>query len=442
MNRLTFTNKPARSNPTFESVPAQLSPHDVGSCWFAVRCFPLLILLFSVLTLAAQDWPHILGPQRDGIYRGSALSATWPKQGPKILWQKAVGAGFAGPSVAAGKLILFHRQDDNEVIECFDAGSGKSLWAYKYPSHYADDFGFDDGPRAVPTITGDRIVTLGANGMLTCVSLKDGTKLWQIDTRKRFHAGKGFFGMACSPLVEGDNVIVDIGGQDGSGIIGVSLKTGELKWKTNNDEASYSSPAAATLKGKRYAFIFQREGLTALDPATGKVWFDYPWRSRQNASVNAATPLIFGNRVFISASYDTGASLLDLSGDQPKVIWSNDDSMSNHYSTCVHDKGFLYGLHGRHDFPGGTELRCVELATGKVKWSKAGLIPANLLLAGNQLLVLTERGELLSVAATPDGFKLNAHTQILGSGVRALPALATGVLYARDPKKLIALDLR
>ncbi len=408
---------------------------------FDVGCF-LLAFLFS-FSLSAQDWPQILGPNRDGIYHGPALAKTWPKEGPKVLWQKNVGTGFAGPSVRDGKLILFHRVATVEVIDCLNATNGTNIWQFKYPTAYTDNFGFDNGPRAVPTIASNTVVTLGADGILTAVSFKDGVKLWQINTRKDFGADKGFFGFACSPLVESSTVIVNIGGENGAGIVAFDLATGKVKWKSTAHEASYSSPAIATINGQRLAFVFHRAGLAALNPADGKVLFDYPWRARENASVNGATPLILANRVFISASYDTGASLLELNGsDKPKVIWSNDESMSNQYATSVHAKGYLYGLHGRHDFPGGTELRCIELATGKVRWSKPSLSGSNVLLAGNQLLILTERGELLSIAATPDEFKLHNRAQILGSNLRNYPALAHGILYARDTKKLVALDLR
>jgi outer membrane protein assembly factor BamB len=414
---------------------------DVGRSMFDVGCF-LFLLLFSLST-HAQDWPQILGPNRDGIYHGPALAKTWPKEGPKVLWQKNVGSGFAGPSVVDGKLILFHRVANEEIIDCLNATNGTPVWQFKYPTTYVDGFGFDNGPRAVPTIASNTVVTLGADGILTALNFKDGTKLWQINTRKEFGADKGFFGFACSPLVEGSTVIVNIGGENSAGIVAFDLATGKVKWKSTAHEASYSSPAIATINGQRLAFVFHRAGLAALNPTDGKVLFDYPWRARENASVNGATPLILANRVFISASYDTGASLLELNGsDKPKVIWSNDESMSNQYATSVHAKGCLYGLHGRHDFPGGTELRCIELATGKVMWSKPSLTPANVLLAGDQLLVLTERGELLSVAATPDEFKLLNRAQVLGSNLRNYPALANGILYARDTKKLVALDLR
>ncbi|HEY1170162.1 MAG TPA: PQQ-binding-like beta-propeller repeat protein [Verrucomicrobiae bacterium] len=426
------------------SIPRQHRPPlDVGSWTFDVRCFPLFLLLFLFsLSLSAQDWPQILGPNRDGIYSGPALATSWSKEGPKVLWQKNVGSGFAGPSVRDGKLILFHRLANEEIIDCLNATNGTNIWQFKYPTAYTDNFGFDNGPRAVPTITSNTVVTFGADGILTALNFKDGTKLWQVNTRKEFGADKGFFGLACSPLVDGSTIIVNIGGENSAGIVAFELVTGKVKWKTNDNEASYSSPAIATINGQRLALVFHRAGLAALGPTDGKVVFDHPWRSRENASVNAATPLIIGNRIFISASYDTGASLFELTGDKPKAIWSNDDSMSNQYATSVHAKGYLYGLHGRHDFPGGTELRCVELATGKVMWTKPGLTPANVLLAGDQLLVLTERGELLSVAATPDEFKLLNRAQILGSNLRNYPALANGTLYARDTKKLVALDLR
>ena len=192
-------------------------------------------------------------------------------------------------------------------------------------------------------------------------------------------------------------MLVNIGG-----IVAYDVKTGNVVWKATNDEASYSSPSVATINGARHAFFLTRVGLVDLDPSNGQVRFSYPFRSRSSASVNAATPLIAGNQVFISASYGTGAALLEVNGSEYKKIWANDDSMSNHYSTCVLRDGFLYGFHGRQEE--GQALRCVQWRTGKVMWNVDGYGAGTVTLAGDKLLILRENGELVLAPAVTDGF--------------------------------------
>jgi len=389
---------------------------------------------------SAADWPQFLGPARDGTYAGSELAPAWPKEGPAMLWQRKVGEGFSGPVVAQGKLILFHQLHDEETIECLDAKSGKLLWSFDYPSSYKDDYGRGDGPRATPAIDGHRVYTFGAEGALHCLDFETGKKIWHVNTKSAFKAGKGFFGMVCSPLVEGNTILVNVGGRNGAGIVAFEKSTGEVRWKAGADEASYSSPVVATIHGQRYAIFFTRNFLTALDPASGKIFFDFPWRPQIQASVSAATPLVIDDRIFISASYGAGAALLQFKESGPEKVWSGDDILSNHYATSVHHNGFLYGFDGRQEQ--GCNLRCVELKTGKVRWSEDGFGAGTLMLAKNELLILIEKGELIRAAATPEGFKPIARAQILPFAVRAYPALANGLFYARSRDKLVCVDLR
>jgi outer membrane protein assembly factor BamB len=398
-----------------------------------------LWLCASACSMAA-DWPQFLGPNRNGSIAQSNLAAAWPKEGPATVWQHKVGEGFAGPVVSAGKLIIFHRADGKEVVECLDARTGKELWRGDYPARYRDDFGFEEGPRATPAIADGRVFTFGANGDFTAWDLTKGTKLWSIDTRAQFKTGKGFFGIACSPLVEGNAVILNIGGKDGAGIVAFDVVTGKVRWQATDDEASYASPVAATLGGKRRALVITRAALVALDAADGKVAFRHAWQPPMSASVSAATPLVVGDLIFISASYGTGASLLRFKEGAPEVIWSKDEVLSAHYATAVQHEGFLYGFDGRQEQ--GCELRCVELKTGKVRWSESGLKAGTVTFANDQLLVLTERGELIQAPASASGFKPVQRAQILPFTVRAHPALADGFFYARSKDKLVCVDLR
>ena len=394
----------------------------------------------SLVAAPASDWPQLLGPQRDGVYAGSLPAKTWPKEGPPVVWQREVGQGFAGPAVSGNRLILFHRLQDRAVVECLNATTGEEIWKADYPTDYRDDFGFDDGPRAVPTIAAGRVFTYGAEGRLSCWKLETGEPLWSTDAVKEFESKKGFFGRAAAPLVDAGVVIFMPGGRAGAGVVAVDAANGQVRWRATGDEASYASPTMATIQGRRILLALTREALMALEPANGKILFRYPWRPRENASVSAATPLVIGDRIFLSACYGAEASLLRFKDSGPEKIWSRDDVLSNHYANSVHHEGFLYGWHGRQEQ--GCELRCVELQTGKIRWSESGLKAGSLILAGNELLVLTERGLLLRAPASPEGFKPTANAQVLPSDVRAFPALANGRFFARSKDRLRCLDLR
>ncbi len=387
--------------------------------------------------LSAEDWPQFLGPRRDGTYQGKALPK-WTAEGPKLLWKKNIGAGFAGPAVANGKLYLFHRQNEKEILECMDAANGAVNWKNVADATYVDQFGFDNGPRAVPTVHGGSVYTLGANGIAKSTDARTGRLNWTIDCRKTFGADKGFFGFACAPLVSGKNILINIGGPK-AGIIALDAASGKLRWKSTMEEASYASPILATINQNPQALFFNRAGLASINPADGAVNFTHPWRPAIRASVNACTPVAAGNLIFISTSYGKGATVLAVDGKKIETVWSSDNSLSCHYSSVVHHDGFLYGFHGRQER--GCELRCVEMKTGKVQWSLPGLRAGSVMIAGTELLIFTERGELLRGAATPKFFLATARVQLMGATVRAYPALANGKLYLRNGRQLACFQI-
>jgi len=425
----------------------------MGGMWSGWRIHLALVVLAVGAgpspSLTAQDWPQILGPGRNGIYTGPPIVASFPRTGPPLLWTRDVGAGFAGPAVVAGKLVLFHRVNNRETVEAMDAATGKTVWTFDYPTSYRDDFGFDDGPRAVPVIAGGRVFTHGADGWLHGIEFATGKKLWGIDTRRVFDAPKGYFGVASSPLVDGDRVLVNVGGKtglgspkpgEGGGIVAFDAASGKTLWTSTTDEASYSAPVMAEIAGQRTAVFFTRTGLVAVDPANGTVRYQYRWRARMATSVNAAAPIVVKDQIFLSASYGTGAVLLQVANNSVKPVWSGDESMSNHYSTSVYKDGYLYGFEGRQEF--GQRLRCVELATGKVMWDVEGFGAGSLLIAGDTLVIMRESGELALAAASPKAFRFNARAQLLAGVVRAFPALADGRYFVRNDRQLSAFDLK
>lgn len=406
-----------------------------------LTAFLALWMLAGEVSVEGQSggWPQFLGPQRNGTYAGPPLARSWPTEGPPVIWKREVGAGFAGPVVSGDRLILFHRVGNRAVVECLEARTGKELWKSAYPTDYRDDFGFDNGPRATPAVAEGRVFTFGAEGALCCWNLADGEPLWKIDTVKEFGTAKGFFGRACSPLVWGDLLIMTLGGQEGAGIGAFDVASGELRWKAADDQASYSSPIVAEFDGEPFVLALTRQMLVSLAPADGRVVFEYPWGPPLGASVTSATPLVVNDLIFVSACYGAGASLLRFSEEGPERVWQGDDVLSNHYATSIHHKGHLYGWHGRQEQ--GCEFRCVDLKTGRVNWTQSGLKAGTVTLVGDELLLLTERGELLRLPASPEGFKPTARVQVLPFGVRAAPALANGRLYGRSEKRLACFDL-
>jgi len=257
-----------------------------------INSFLAILALVFALIGHASDWPQFLGPTRNGIYPGNDLALEWPKEGPLPVWQKKVGQGFSGPAVSEGKLVLFHRVDDKEIIECLESSTGKSLWSFDYPTGYHDDFGFDEGPRATPAIDEGRVYAYGAEGVLHCLDLGTGKKLWSMDARKDFQAQKGFFGIACSPLVDGNSVFLDVGGRNGAGIVAFDKSSGKVRWRATDDEASYSSPISGKINDRSCIIFLTRANLIATDPNSGKIIFLAPFRPPIRTSVSAATPLI------------------------------------------------------------------------------------------------------------------------------------------------------
>ncbi len=409
------------------------------------RILVLWFLVSAVGVAPGADWPQWLGPSRNGVSPETNFATTWPKEGPRVAWRKEVGQGWSGPVVASNRVVIFHRLGGSEVVECVRATNGAPVWRSESPTQYRDDFGFEEGPRGTPSIDGGRVFTFGAEGALAAWSFEDGRKLWRVETQKEFHVGKGFFGVACSPLVEGGAVILNVGGTEGAGVVAFEAESGRVRWKATQQGASCSSATAATVGGRRLVLVLGRTALVALDASSGRVLWEHPFRPRIQASVTAATPLVVAEQgtnalVFLSASYGAGAALLGISASGAKVVWSRDDVLSNHYGTSVQDSGSLIGFDGRQEQR--CHLRGVDWRSGKVLWSEDHFGAGTLLRAGGKLLVLGEGGELILAPAGAGKFQPLARAQILGSDCRALPALADGLFYARDKRQLVCVDLR
>lgn len=275
--------------------------------WVIIICF-----LFNHYSIScfASDWPQFLGPARNAVYSGETLSEDWGKDGPPVLWQRKSGEGFSNPVVADGKLILFHRVGEEEVVECLKAQTGEELWKFAYPTKFKDGIRMDSGPRATPSIANGKVYTHGAEGMLHCLDLNSGKMIWSVDTRERFKPERKWHGVITSPLVEGNCVMLNVGSTNGACIVGFDKTDGKVLWQAGNDKFTGSSPVCATIQNQRHAFFVTRSHLVDLNPADGKVYCEFPWESRDKGAVIAATPVVVDDLVFISSIYGMGGTLL------------------------------------------------------------------------------------------------------------------------------------
>jgi outer membrane protein assembly factor BamB len=408
---------------------------------YARRLVLPAIAVLAMLTPAGgvgEDWPQHLGPRRDGTSSEPAPEA-WKGDRPPVVWRHPVGQSYAAPAVAGDSVFVFHRLGDEARLDCLAAGDGKPVWTYRSPTRYRDDFGFSEGPRATPVVTADSVFVFGADGVLAGVDRATGKQRWSVPTAERFGADKGFFGAASSPLVLGDRLYLNVGGRS-SGLVAFNTRDGSVAWSTGSDEASYSSAVPLEFGGRAAVVFFTREGVVVAAADDGDVLARHRLRSRNDASVNAATPLVLGDRIFASASYGTGAVLLRVASGALEPVWSSDDALSNHYATSVAYQDLLFGFHGRQEY--GASLRCVEASTGAVKWSIERFGSGSITRVGDRLLVLHEDGRLFLAPASASGFEPIAQARVLEPTVRALPAYADGVLYAHNERELVAVRLR
>jgi outer membrane protein assembly factor BamB len=321
-------------------------------------------------------------------------------------------------------------------VECLDAATGKPQWKKSYPTSYRDALGKGNGPRSTPTISGDNVITLGPSGVLTCWALADGKKGWTREMLKDYDVPRSYFGVGTSPLVGSKLVLVNVGG-DGAGVVGFDLATGKEAWKATSQGASYASPVVADLAGRRHAVFFTRQGLLSLDPEKGTELLSLKWRPRIDASVNAASPVILpGDHIFLSTSYDTGAILLKVKKGGVEAVWKNDRSLTCHFNTPVAVGEQLYGVHGRQE--GEPKLRCIDWKTGKVRWSEDGFGCGSVIHADGKLWMMSEAGELILARPNAEKFDVVSRARVLTGPVRAHLALADGLLFCRDDRKLVA----
>lgn len=385
-----------------------------------------LILLAAGTTVHA-DWPQVLGPGRDGQAIGEAWEA-W-RDAPPVRWRVSCGGGYAGVAVADGKVLLWHRESDQELLDCLRTGDGRRVWRAEFPAIYRGGVDPDQGPRAVPVVRDGRVFAYGAAGDLHAVSLDDGKLLWSRELRSDYGADDGYFGAGCSPLVIGPLAIVPVGGSDGAGVVAVDIDSGETRWKATDEQASYASPVTIRIDGRTHVAAVMSLRTLILEPTSGEVVtrFDF---GRRGPVVNAATPLVDGGRLFVTASYGIGCRMVDVTGRPPRDVWRDREVISSQYVTPVRVGDWLYAISGREDM-GDAGLLCVRWDDGTVAWRRPDYGTAHLIAVGDRVVAQSTAGRLDLFAADPAGYRSLAATELPEGTYRSLPAIADGVIYCR-----------
>ena len=413
--------------------------------WFAharVTLVVALALITSLPVASAGDWPQILGPERTGIAAADErLADRWPDSGPCEIWRRDVGAGYAGVAVTAGRVILFHRVADREVVEALDAATGRPQWKADHPTSFMPQVGGGNGPLCVPVIHGNRVIVFGPQGVLTCLDAATGERLWMRETHREFGGQEGYFGAGSTPLVVGGHVIVNVGGaKQDAGVVAFALATGATVWQATAEPASYAAPVQVAVGGEPHVLIVTRYACLLLDPATGDVRWRFPFGQR-GPTVNAATPVVpAAGRLFITAAYGIGCVCADFDRSAATPKWEGPGPLATQYCTPIVADGHLYGIDGRDDVP-PADLVCIEAASGREVWRERGFGYGTLLAADGKLLAAKTDGELVLLRATPAGVDVLARSRPLPGTLRALPALAAGRLYLRDDDTLMCLDV-
>ena len=405
------------------------------------------LLAMSVATMArAADWPQILGPTRNGVASADEkLTDRWPADGPRPVWRRPVGAGYAGIAVRGGRAYIFHRVDDREVLEAIDTASGKTLWKEGHATTFRAQVGGGDGPLCTPVAVDDAVISFGAQGVLSRHEPATGAVRWRRDTHRDFGAQEGYFGAGSTPLVVGDTVIVNVGGtREEAGVVGFSLATGATLWAATREPASYSSPVEATVDGRAYAVVVTRYQCLLIEPESGRVRWQFPFGMR-GPTVNAAAPVIFGSgdggmRLLVTAAYGIGSVCGPFDANSFTRGWEGTDSLATQYCTPIAIDGHLYAIDGRDDVP-PADFVCVEAATGRVAWRERSFGYGTILAADGKLVVAKTDGEIVLVRPSPDGLRVLSRARVLEGTLRALPSLAAGRLFVRDDTTLACLEV-
>lgn len=386
------------------------------------------------LDTESAGWPQWHGPNRDGVSQETGLIKGWPESGPLVVWRVPIGDSYSGISISKGRAYTMSTEDENELVVCLDTSNGAEIWRTLIDTKYGQGQG--DGPRSTPTLDGERVFALSGKGRLAAFNTTNGEKLWEHDFVGEFGSNIPGFGFCTSPLVEGDLLLAEVGGADNKSIVAFDKESGNVVWSTHTDRAGYSSPIAITFNGIRQLIFLTSKTLISVSPKDGQIYWEYPWIT--HGGINVATPILIPpDKLFISASYDKGAALVQMMATDERVtvqeVWKS-RVMKNHFNSSVLLGDYLYGFDN-------AVLKCITAVTGEEQWKHGGFGKGSLILADGHLIVLSDKGRLALVEATPLAYREKAIAQILEGKCWTVPSIADGKLYLRNQKEVVCLDL-
>ena len=383
---------------------------------------------------ARNYWTNFRGPKRDGRYEESSISTSWPANGLPVLWKQPVGVGHASFVVADGKAYTIEQRRGQEVVAAYDVTNGRELWTQKWSAEFNDSTG--DGPRATPTWDSGRIYALGATGELRCLDAHSGSVLWGKNILSDNQAKNLPWAMAASPLIVDDKVIVLPGGTSGKSVVAYNKMTGAPVWRVLNDTQAYVSPMLVELAGRRQVVVVSSSRVVGLAPESGALLWEYPWDT--DNGINVSQPIMVDrNRFFISSGYGKGAALVEVKGSGNSFtatrIWEN-NNMKNKFNSSVLYNGYVYGLDEGI-------LVCLDVNTGERKWKDGRYGYGQVILAGDHLIVTSDKGDVALVKATPSAYTEVARFTALQGQTWNYPAIAAGRLLVRNSNEMAAFDI-
>lgn len=394
-----------------------------------------LFLFFLALgVLNAEDWPQWRGPNRDGISKETGLLKSWPAEGPKLVWKTTgLSEGFSSLAVVKGRIYTQGQRGDQEYVMALDAATGKKIWETAAGQSFRERRGH--GPRGTPTIDGDKLYALSADGTLVCLEIASGKQVWSENIVDKYRGEVPHWGISESPLIDGEKVVVTPGGS-GASVVALNKKDGKLIWKGGKDGAAYSSPIVVDSGSVRQYVTLTSEAALGVSAATGEVLWRYDKVS--NRTANIATPIVAKDHIFVSTDYGTGCALLKIApktGVASEVYFNRE--MKNHYSSSVLIDKHLYGFSSQI-------LTAMDLMSGEVAWRDRSVGKGSVTYADGHLYVYGERGGVALVEATPSGYKEKSRFSIPPGEFNTWtpPVIANGRLYLREQDTLYSYDVK
>ena len=385
---------------------------------------------------AAFDYPGYLGPDRSGVVAGIQLERDWIGHPPQELWRQPIGLGWSAFAVSGRYAATQEQRGENELVVCYELATGRLIWSHTNRVRFSEPMG-GDGPRATPTMKDDRVYALGATGILDCLDAATGKLVWTREALKENGLPNTYFGKSSSPLVVDDLVVVTGGMTNSSTLLAFHCNDGTPAWHAGTDQASFSSPALATLGGRRQILSVNAASVSGHDPKDGRILWEYAWANKQWPK--CAQPVVLeGDRVFLSASFNAGCVLLQVKAGADgnlsvAEVWKN-RTMKSEFSNIVARGGFIYGLDDRI-------LACVDIATGDRKWKDGRYGHGQLILVDDLLLVQTEQGPIALVEVNPSTYREVARLNGLSAKTWNTPALAGEFLLVRNDQEAVCYRL-